>query len=175
MLLQKKSYNHVSLTRAFYIRPYTSTSHVWTPGIRSVRYLTFWYLVCVFGRINCVKAQIVFPYWNWLKKLLKVLRQTNSHWIFRLVLHNYPETMRWLCKGLKYFSKKKLGSRKLGPWFLNRAYRHTLVLEVEENCMSSLALSKALGEGFSCFPGRDWEGVCWKLLPLVKLYQTFWI
>ena len=30
---------------------------------------------------------------------------------------------------------------------------------------------EVLGEEFLCFPGRDWEGVCRKLLPLVKLYE----
>ena len=34
---------------------------------------------------------------------------------------------------------------------------------------------EVLWEGFFCFPGREWEGVCRKLLSLVKLYQRFWI
>ena len=34
---------------------------------------------------------------------------------------------------------------------------------------------EVLGESFFCFPGRDWEGVCRKLLSQVKLYQRFWI
>ena len=32
---------------------------------------------------------------------------------------------------------------------------------------------EVLGEEFFCFPVRDWEGVCRKLLSLVKLYQRF--
>ena len=32
---------------------------------------------------------------------------------------------------------------------------------------------EVLEEGFFCFPGRDWEGVCRKLLSLGKLYQRF--
>ena len=27
-----------------------------------------------------------------------------------------------------------------------------------------------LGEGFFCFPGRDWERICSKIFSLVKLY-----
>ena len=38
-----------------------------------------------------------------------------------------------------------------------------------------LMCPEVLEEGFSCFPGRDWEGVCRKLLFLVRLYQRFWI
>ena len=34
---------------------------------------------------------------------------------------------------------------------------------------------EVLREGFFCFPRRDWEGICRKLLSLVKLYQRFWI
>ena len=34
---------------------------------------------------------------------------------------------------------------------------------------------EVLGEGFFCFPERDWEGACRKLLSLVKLYHRFWI
>ena len=35
---------------------------------------------------------------------------------------------------------------------------------------------EVLREGFFCyFPVRDWEGVCRKLLSLVKLDQRFWI
>ena len=33
---------------------------------------------------------------------------------------------------------------------------------------------EVLREGFFSFPVRDWEGVCRKLLSLVKLYQRFW-
>ena len=29
------------------------------------------------------------------------------------------------------------------------------------------------GEGFFCFPGRDWEEVCRKLLSLIKLNKRF--
>lgn len=32
-----------------------------------------------------------------------------------------------------------------------------------------------LEEGFCCFPGKDWEGVSRKLLPLGKLYQRTWL
>ena len=38
-----------------------------------------------------------------------------------------------------------------------------------------LMCPEVLEEGFSCFPRRDWEGVCSKLLFLVRLYQRFWI
>ena len=34
---------------------------------------------------------------------------------------------------------------------------------------------EVLGERLSCFPGRSWEGVCRKLLSLVKPYHGFWI
>ena len=34
---------------------------------------------------------------------------------------------------------------------------------------------EVLGEGFFCFPGRYWEGVCRKLLSLIKPYSMFWI
>ena len=30
-----------------------------------------------------------------------------------------------------------------------------------------------LGKEFFCFPVRDWEVVCGKLLPVVKLYRGF--
>ena len=33
---------------------------------------------------------------------------------------------------------------------------------------------EVLGEELFCFPVRDWEGVCWKLFSLVKLYQRLW-
>ena len=32
---------------------------------------------------------------------------------------------------------------------------------------------EVLREGFFCFPLRDWEGVCWKLLSLVSLNFEF--
>ena len=34
---------------------------------------------------------------------------------------------------------------------------------------------EVLGERLSCFPGRSWEGVCRKLLSLVKPHHGFWI
>ena len=37
-----------------------------------------------------------------------------------------------------------------------------------------LLCSEVLGKGFFCFPGREWEVVCWKLLSLVKLRFCIW-
>ena len=45
---------------------------------RSNRYLIFWYLVWVFGRSNCAKFQIAFPYRNWFKNIFKVLWQSRT-------------------------------------------------------------------------------------------------
>ena len=39
----------------------------------------------------------------------------------------------------------------------------------------SLMCLEVLGKVFFCFPVRDWEGFCRKLLALVKLYQRFWM
>ena len=53
-----------------------------------------------------------------------------------------------------------------------------LLFKIEEKIhikpvMLSMLL-EVLREGFLGFPGRDWGGVCGKLLSLLKLYQRFW-
>ena len=95
-----------------------------------------------------------------------------------LVLEVEKNLMQSLSSFLLLFGDKKIAFKS--PFEL---YFHSVIIEIFwfaklqfkiEEKIHMMCL-EVLEERFSCFPGRNWEGVCRKLLFLVKLYQWFCI
>ena len=88
----------------------------------------------------------------------------------RTSAHLYWKLTKNLCRAclLSYcFWVSKAFKSSLDLYFhLESQRRYTLRL---------LLCLEAMEKGFSCFPGRDWEGFNRNLLSLVKLYQRIWI
>ena len=104
---------------------------------------------------------------------------TSTHLYFRLKKVSYKA-----CLLFDYF----FGDKKIAFKSSFNPYFHLFIIEffwfaylqfrIEEKVHIKILLLmclEALGEGLSCFHGRDWEGVCRKILSVVKLYQRFWI
>ena len=97
------------------------------------------------------------------------------HDVTDLVNHGMAKnTKTWIYRerNITFLWNKKILNLCL-RWHILRCYR--VVAEVTFKVVMLLICLDVLGKEFFYFPERDSEGICRKLLSLVKLYQRFWI